>query len=161
MHIIIIKKQSRHVWQSKTGLWASVTNSAWRLSGWAWFSHSLFSSRSATVVLLVRATVVPNHQRRYAKMEAQLEYILTQCMHIFYTFGPNLYAQSALINKNFCIGAQSESPLSARCWLGSYYSKAVRVICGPLEKTSTEFEFFFSQNVLREFFFCNTTPPPP
>ncbi len=36
-------------------------------------------------------------------MEAQLEYA-----YIAYTFGADLYGQSVLINKNFCIGAQSE-----------------------------------------------------
>lgn len=43
------------------------------------------------------------------KMEAQLEYG-TCCVHVFlYTFGPDSYAQSVLINK---------MSVRVRCWLG-------------------------------------------
>ncbi len=34
--------------------------------------------------------------------------IRTGCTHVFCTFGVDLYAQSAISNKNFCVGAQSE-----------------------------------------------------
>ena len=34
--------------------------------------------------------------------------IYTRCIHVFCTFGTDLYAQSMIINKNFCIGAQSK-----------------------------------------------------
>ncbi len=40
-------------------------------------------------------------------MEAQSEYI-NIADTFFAPFGADLYAQSVLINKNFCVGAQSE-----------------------------------------------------
>ncbi len=44
------------------------------------------------------SAAMPNQQLRYAKMEAQLEYVYT--LHTcFCMFGADLYAQSVLINK--------------------------------------------------------------
>ena len=50
--------------------------------------------------------VVPNQQRRYAKWKLSRN-AYTLHTHSC-TFGAHLHAQSVLIDKNFCIGAQSE-----------------------------------------------------
>ncbi len=34
--------------------------------------------------------------------------ICTRCIHVFFMLATNLYAQSVISNKNFCIGAQSK-----------------------------------------------------
>ncbi len=64
-------------------------------------SHQKIWSLKETV------TLSPNHQQWCAKMEDQLEYV-----HVAYTFlhvlGTDFYAQSVLIDKNFCIGTQSK-----------------------------------------------------
>ncbi len=60
--------------------------------------HSFFDDRVVVFVSLRPGSRAPNHQR-YAKMEAQLEYI-THCIHVFARLGPICtYAQSVLINK--------------------------------------------------------------
>ena len=52
------------------------------------------------------------------KMEAQSEYVYT--LHTrFCMFGTDLYAQSVLINKNFCIKSSVQSLLRVRGSLGS------------------------------------------
>ena len=42
---------------------------------------------------------VPNHHRWHAKWKLSWNSYSTHCMHVFCTFGTNLYTQSVLINK--------------------------------------------------------------
>ncbi len=50
----------------------------------------------------------PNHQWWHAKMAAQSEYMRIAYTVFFAHFRADSQAQSALVNKNFCIGAQEE-----------------------------------------------------
>ena len=52
------------------------------------------------------------------KMEAQSE-LHARCTQVFARFGADLYTLSrCLLEKNFCVGAQSEVYEECRCWLG-------------------------------------------
>ncbi len=72
-------------------------------------------SRKQAVISAVR----PNHQRWYAKMEAQSEHV-----HIAYRFfctsGGDLHAQSVLVNKISASEFCRNSIMSALYWLGSW-----------------------------------------
>ena len=50
-------------------------------------------------IIIQSFVLLPNHQRRYANMKAQLEYMHIAYTFFFCTFGTDLYAQSVLINK--------------------------------------------------------------
>ena len=56
----------------------------------------------------------PNHQRWYVKCKLSRSMYALH-VHVFWTFGADLYAQSVLINK---ISASELSLLKVRCWLG-------------------------------------------
>ncbi len=72
------------------------------------------------------AAAAPNHQWWHAKFKLSWNIpstVHTLCSCFFLTgLAPILYAQSALINKNFC--HRSSGLLRVRCWLGSSNSSS-------------------------------------
>ena len=70
-------------------------------------------------VKMRRSGVLPNHQRRHAKVKARSELVhVARTGFFFARFVPTCMLSRRLLNKIFCVGAQSEVLSREHCWLG-------------------------------------------